>query len=195
MDSEHKGIVFIKKILIYIICIILIPIIIYDLCIIVQTFLEPENTPSFFGIKTFSIISGSMKPTIDIDDFVIVKNVDKNDIKVNDIITYRADNEITTHRVIKIEFKDNKFIYTTKGDNNEVTDIEKVEYGQIEGKYIGKISKFGKVISLLKNKYVFISILALLIICYIVQKKKIQKKIKRKEKREEYERESKKQKD
>ena len=179
MDSEHKGIVFIKKILIYIICIILIPIIIYDLCIIVQTFLEPENTPSFFGIKTFSIISGSMKPTIDIDD----------------IITYRADNEITTHRVIKIEFKDNKFIYTTKGDNNEVTDIEKVEYGQIEGKYIGKISKFGKVISLLKNKYVFISILALLIICYIVQKKKIQKKIKRKEKREEYERESKKQKD
>lgn len=188
MMEEQGELNFYKNVLIYLLYIIIIPIIIYDMFLIIQTLIKPGVTPDFFGYKTFSIISGSMEPKIVVDDIVIVKNVDKNQIRVNDIITFKTENEIITHRVIKIELIDNNLIYTTKGDSNEVTDIEKIEYNQIEGKYVGKIPKIGKLLTLLKNKLVFSIILILLIISYILQRKNIQKKIKRKEKRQKYER-------
>lgn len=188
MLVEQGELNFYKNVLIYLLYIIIIPIIIYDMFLIIQTLIKPGVTPDFFGYKTFSIISGSMEPKIVVDDIVIVKNVDKNQIRVNDIITFKTENEIITHRVIKIELIDNNLIYTTKGDSNEVTDIEKIEYNQIEGKYVGKIPKIGKLLTLLKNKLVFSIILILLIISYILQRKNIQKKIKRKEKRQKYER-------
>lgn len=188
MLEEQGELNFYKNVLIYLLYIIIIPIIIYDMFLIIQTLIKPGVTPNFFGYKTFSIISGSMEPKIVVDDIVIVKNVDKNQIRVNDIITFKTENEIITHRVIKIELIDNNLIYTTKGDSNEVTDIEKIEYNQIEGKYVGKIPKIGKLLTLLKNKLVFSIILILLIISYILQRKNIQRKIKRKEKRQKYER-------
>lgn len=188
MLEEQGELNFYKNVLIYLLYIIIIPIIIYDMFLIIQTLIKPGVTPDFFGYKTFSIISGSMEPKIVVDDIVIVKNVDKNQIKVNDIITFETENEIITHRVIKIELIDNKLIYTTKGDSNEVTDIEKIEFNQIEGKYVGKIPKIGKILTLLKNKLIFSIILILLIISYILQRKNIQRKIKRKEKRQKYER-------
>lgn len=187
MLYEHGELNFYKNLLIYALYIIIIPIIIYDMFLIIQTLLKPGVTPDFFGYKTFSIISGSMEPKININDIVIVKNVDKNQIKINDIITFKTENDTVTHRVINIKLIDNELIYTTKGDSNEVTDIEKIEYNQIEGKYVGKIPKIGKLLSLLKNKYIFSLILIFLIISYMLQKKNIQKKITRKEKRQKYE--------
>ena len=187
MLDEHGEFNFYKNLLIYALYIVIIPIIIYDMFLIIQTLIKPGVTPDFFGYKTFSIISGSMEPKININDIVIVKNVDKNQIKINDIITFKIEDETITHRVINIKQIDNKLIYTTKGDSNEVTDIEKIEYNQIEGKYVGKIPKIGKLLSILKNKYIFGLILIFLIIFYMLQRKNIQKKITRKEKRQKYE--------
>lgn len=187
MLDEHGEFNFYKNLLIYALYIVIIPIIIYDMFLIIQTLIKPGVTPDFFGYKTFSIISGSMEPKININDIVIVKNVDKNQIKINDIITFKIEDETITHRVINIKQIDDKLIYTTKGDSNEVTDIEKIEYNQIEGKYVGKIPKIGKLLSILKNKYIFSLILIFLIIFYMLQRKNIQKKINRKEKRQKYE--------
>ncbi len=188
MGEKNADIRFVKNLLITLLYIIIIPIIIYDIFLIVQTIINPDKTPDVFGIKTFSIVSGSMEPTINIDDIVIVKKADINDINLNDIITFKIDNETITHRVQNIGYVDNILIYTTKGDSNEVTDIETVKYEQIEGKYIGKIPKVGKILSLLKNKTVFGFILLMLLTCYLLQKKSISKKIERKEKREKFER-------
>ena len=187
MLDEHGEFNFYKNLLIYALYIVIIPIIIYDMFLIIQTLIKPGVTPDFFGYKTFSIISGSMEPKININDIVIVKNVDKNQIKINDIITFKIEDETITHRVINIKQIDNKLIYTTKGDSNEVTDIEKIEYNQIAGKYVGKLPKIGKLLSILKNKYIFGLILIFLIIFYMLQRKNIQKKITRKEKRQKYE--------
>jgi len=50
--------------------------------------------------------SGSMIPTLNIGDVIIVKGINPKDIKVNDIIVYKRirDNEIIyiVHRVIEI---------------------------------------------------------------------------------------------
>ena len=188
MLEKHGDLKFAVNILIYILYVIIIPIIIYDVFLIIQTIIKPGNTPDIFGYKTFTIISNSMEPTIKKNDIIIVKSVDRNQIQMNDIITYKVDGEIVTHRIIDYRKLNDEIIYTTKGDNNEVTDIHEVIYSNIEGKYINKIPKVGKLFLLLKNKYVFSLIFILLIICYLIQKKMIQKKIERKEKRREYER-------
>ena len=188
MLEKHGDLKFAVNLLIFLLYIIIIPIIIYDTFLIIQTIINPSKTPEFFGYKTFSIVSGSMEPTLSINDIVIIKKCDIKNIRKDDIITFKNENEIKTHRVINIKLEDERLVFETKGDSNEVTDIENVEYYQIEGKYIKKIPKIGKVFSILKNKYIFSLILILLIICYIIQKKTLQKKIERKEKRKEYER-------
>jgi len=188
MAVRHGSINLIINVFIYILYIIIIPIIIYDMFLIAQTIINPNKTPDFFGYKTFYIVTGSMEPTIKINDIVIVKVEDKKNIQKNDIITFKLENEIVTHRVIDIAYNNGTLIYTTKGDKNDVTDIEKVEFEQIEGKYVTKVSKIGKMLNILKNKYIFGLILILLIICYIIQRKILLKKKERKYKREEYER-------
>lgn len=188
MLERHGDLKFAVNILIYLLYLIIIPIIIYDMFLIIQAIIKPESTLDVFGYKTFTVVSGSMEPTISIDDIIIVKKVEKNDIQLNDIITFNIDGEIITHRVKDYKVIQDEVIYTTKGDSNDVTDIHEVNFRNIEGKYVNKIPKIGKVFSLLKNKYVFSLIFILLIICYILQKKSLQKKIERKEKRKEYER-------
>ena len=186
---KKSGTVNIKSVLSNILYIIIIPIILYDVILIIKTIINPSVTPDFLGIKTFSIVSGSMKPTINIDDIIIVKECGMEELEINDIITFNVDNELITHRIINTEYIDNNLIYTTKGDNNEVTDIKKITYNQIEGKYVGKIPKLGKLLNFIKNKYVFYSILFVLLVCVYEEKKQINRRINRKQKRIKYEQE------
>ena len=76
-------------------------------------------------------------------------------------------------------------VYTTKGDRNEVSDTEKIEFGQIEGKYLFRIPKLGKLSNWLKNKVVFSVILIILCIGYIMQRILLYRKVDRKERRKE----------
>lgn len=178
---------FIKFLFIKLLYIIIIPIIIYDIILIAQSIVKPNVAPSIFGIKTFTIISSSMEPTFKIDDIIFVKKIDENQLQIGDIISFIQDKDIITHRIEKIEKNEGGLVFITKGDANSTTDINKVKLSQIEGKYIFKISKVGKIFYILKNKVVFIIGTIILIICYIIENNKISKKIERKEKREQYE--------
>ena len=178
---------FVKCFFIKLLYITIIPIIIYDIVLITQDFIKPNVTPSIFGIKTFTIISGSMKPTFEIDDVIFVKKYNINELEKGDIISFVQGEDIITHRIDKIEKNEKETVFITKGDANNVTDTIKVKASQIEGKYIFKISKVGKILSFLKNKVVFGIVIIFLIVGYIIEKNKISRKIKRKEKREKYE--------
>lgn len=168
----------------YIILIILIS---YNILIIAQSILFPNKTPSFFGVKTYVIISGSMEPEINIGDIVVVKE-EKNNLKVEDIISYRKGQSVITHRISQIVENDNdRVTYKTKGDNNNTEDSEKIESKEIEGKVIKVIPKLGKLSLMLKNKVIIIFVLIILYICILKSYKK-NKKIKlRHLKRLEYE--------
>ncbi len=183
---------FIKIALIKLLYIIIIPIIIYDIVLIFQSILKPDITPSIFGIKTFTIISRSMEPTFNIDDVIFVKKYNNiNELQKGDIISFRQGGDIITHRIDKIEKNETEVLFITKGDANNSTDINRVKALQIEGKYIFKIPKAGKILTILKNKIVFALVIIILIICYITEKNKISKKVERKEKREKYEKKNK----
>lgn len=145
---------------------LLIPLLIYNISLIIQAVREPNKTPSFFGIKTYVIISGSMSPEFEIGDIVIVKEVKERVLKQGDIISFRQGQKIITHRIIEVlqEEEKNKIVYKTKGDNNNTEDTGTVDYDSIEGIMIGKIPFIGKVSLLMQGK---ITLFAIAFLVYI----------------------------
>jgi signal peptidase len=112
-----------------------------------------------FGVGAFSIIpvvilTGSMKPSINPGDLVLIEKCEIDDIKVGDIIQYKIDNYTVIHRVINIYEKAGKRL-VVKGDNNSSKDSKDVISEQIVGKvkldipYVGYPSYFIR--SLLSN--------------------------------------------
>lgn len=158
--------------------------ILYNVLLIIQSILYPNKTPSFLGYKTFSIISGSMMPEINVGDIVVVKDVEINDLKDGDIISFRNDSEIITHRIIRIEEDKKQILYITKGDNNNTEDADKVSFVNIEGKVVNVIPKLGNVVFFLKNKVTILLLITLFILIYVYDMKKNSKKMLRKKKRE-----------
>jgi signal peptidase len=180
----------IKNIINNIIYIILIPILIYNVSLIVQAINNPNKTPSFLGTKTYVIISGSMEPNIDIGDIVIVKEIKaENQLKVGDIISYRSNQNVITHRIIRIEEDENgKLQFITKGDNNNTEDDDNITYDNIEGRVEKIIPKFGKIALTLQNKTIILLILIYMYVYFSITIHVKKKKKIRRLKRLEYER-------
>lgn len=84
------------------------------------------------GYKPVMILSGSMEPYMKKDSIVIVKKT--QDIKENDVIMFSIDEKTKVcHRAVAI---DEKGRITTKGDNNEHEDFDKVLLSEVDGKVV-----------------------------------------------------------
>ena len=116
----------IKNIIYVIMYCFLVIIMTYNISLIMQSLINLNKTPSFFGIKTYVIISGSMEPNINIGDMVITKSKE-NELKVGDIISYRKGQSVITHRISQIiENEKGERTYRTKGDNNNAENGEEI---------------------------------------------------------------------
>ncbi len=120
-----------------------------------QTKVLKKDYSNIFGYTAFKVASGSMADTINIDDIVIVKlNNKKATYNVNDIIVFKQEDYIITHRIIAIE--NEKII--TKGDANNTED-KTINKNQI----IGKVTKVVTNLNIWKKVFaspsVFISII------------------------------------
>ena len=125
----NKWIKIIKNILLDIIIIILSILTIIIISGAVQINIQNKEYANILGYSLFKVETGSMLPTLQIGDIIIVKIT--KDVNVDDIITYKTDKSFITHRIKKID--DNLVI--TKGDNNNSEDKP------IEKKYIiGKVA-------------------------------------------------------
>ena len=167
IERKKKRTITLIKIFNVVILLIIIPILIYNITIIIKYIQNPKETPDFLGFKTYEIVSRSMEDTINKNDIIVVKKVDKNEINENDIISFDNGNEIITHRIVDIENINGQTLYTTKGDNNRFADDEKISFEQIEGKYVFKLSKLGYLMNFLKNRYFLIVLFIILILCFI----------------------------
>lgn len=167
IERKKKRTITLIKIFNVVILLIIVPILIYNITIIIKYIQNPKETPDFLGFKTYEIVSRSMEDTINKNDIIVVKKVDKNEINENDIISFDNGNEIITHRIVEIENINGQTLYTTKGDNNRFADDEKISFEQIEGKYVFKLSKLGYLMNFLKNRYFLIILFIILIFCFI----------------------------
>lgn len=133
------------------ICLTPLFIIILFLCIyiIYQKFILKKNNIDLFGFKTFIVLTGSMEPTISINDLILIKEVKEDEIKVNDIITFHLNNSNSTitHRIVEKFEIDGTTYYKTKGDNNNANDSDKITYKNIDGLYIFKMNKVGVILT------------------------------------------------
>ena len=160
---------------------------IINLMMLYQTKVKHEEIPQIGGISMFNIVSKSMEKTINVNDLIVMQKCPEEKIQKGDIITYtKQDGTIVTHRIIKIEKEDGHNIYTTKGDNNEIEDGEKIKYEQVHGKYLFKIKGAGKFAQKLQNNNGLITVILIVIIFIILKNGKDKKKEKRKMIREKY---------
>lgn len=121
---------------------------------------------SFLGFRVYRIGSGSMEPTLKVNSFVLIKKSDKYEI--DDIVTYKKNNEYITHRIIEIN--NNEII--AKGDANNTAD-DPINKNTIVGKVIFNLNIIN-FINYLFNKpltWILLFIIGLIITILIPDKK------------------------
>lgn len=92
--------------------------------------------PMIFGHHPVVVLSGSMEPTYKVGSVIYYKKVSEKELKDGDVITFNANNnKMVSHRIDNI---DNGLI-ETKGDANNVSDVNKIRYENVRGK-VGKLS-------------------------------------------------------
>ena len=177
----------IGKIFKTIILVFLIMLLIINLGMLYQKNVKNEEIPRIGDFSVFNIISESMKPTIEVNDLIIIKKCKQEELKIGDVITFKTPEEtVVTHKIVKISKEDGKKVYITKGDNNKIEDSDPVEYEQIHGKYVFKISGAGRFAERLQENNGLISVALTIIIFIIIKNGNDKKKENRKRTREKY---------
>ncbi|WBW98275.1 signal peptidase I [Oceanirhabdus sp. W0125-5] len=153
---------------ILIICILLILAVIIYLNIMYS--LDKEKIPSIGGHRMLTVLSGSMRPVLEPGDIIIIK--DNTHIDEGDIITFKSNNLIITHRVIEVISKENEVLYKTKGDNNNVEDKILIKQDNILGEYLFRIPYLGYLMQFFRSKLgimIIVTIIGLLVIFEVIK--------------------------
>ena len=145
-----------------------------------------EEDTHILGFYVFNIISESMVPTFEKNDVVVVKRCAPEELQVGDIITFNHDDRTISHRIIRIS-RDGNISFITKGDNNEVADVDPVKGTDVYGKVVFKIKKIGNIVSYIQNVRGLINIVIFAIIVFVLISLKDNQKNSRKIKRKKYE--------
>ena len=146
---------------------------IFLICTIILTISIGKNNnlgegPSILGYKLLNVLSESMSPTMDKGSLLIVKELNAQDIKVNDVITFKngSSQTLTTHRVKEI-LKDDKVSFITQGDANNVVDAQAVDENLLVGKVIFSVPYLGATLEFIRENIKFV-IGALFLIVIII---------------------------
>ena len=127
-----------------------------------------KDYANFFGYTVFEVSTGSMAKTINVYDVILVKIT--KDVNENDIVTYKNEDELITHRIMEIN--GDKII--TKGDANNTEDRE-ITKDAIIGKVISVYPRVGIWAKVFSEPNVLICVfITLILIGIAISKDKIQ---------------------
>lgn len=125
----------------------------YNVC---QVRKHPAKVPSICGYNFFSVLSGSMQPLMEAGDLIVTRNVNAEELRIEDVITYRVDEGfLVTHRIVDIAYKNGKLFFKTKGDANKYPDKKPVLSEQLVGTFVFKIPNLGYVANFISTKICF----------------------------------------
>ncbi len=113
-------------------------------------------------IEIYNVRTGSMEDDIHAGDYVLI--VRKGNYEIGDVVTFRKDNYLVTHRIIK----KNGDSFVTKGDANNDEDGP-ILFNQI----VGKVVFIGGILNVIINyKFLLVSIFIslYLVSCYFLDK-------------------------
>lgn len=100
-----------------------------------------------FGLRVYTVLSGSMEPTYHTGSIIYVKKTDPFTLKEGDVISFMVDeNTVATHRIAGIvqdETDPSVIRFRTKGDANAAEDGMLVHYKNVIGVPVFTIPKLG----------------------------------------------------
>lgn len=134
------------------------------------------------GYQPLSVLSGSMKPTLEPGDMIFVHKVLPNDVQVGDVITFRVDHDILiTHRVVDVIKKNSgEILYKTKGDANQTADKSYISGNRLLGKMIWSIPKGGYISKWVRSRWgLFILILMPATVFMVAEVKRLKRLVRR----------------
>lgn len=156
--------------IIFIVCLVLLAVVM----------ITPKNengskVVSVAGYSVMSVLTGSMEPNYNIGDLVIVKKTDAAELNEKDVISFYSSDPtvqgaVVTHRILNITEENGSKKFETKGDNNEIPDLEKVAEDEVIGKVVGKVPFVGKAATFMQTNrtaFFLIVILPMLVIMAI----------------------------
>ena len=133
---------------------------------------DNANVSSLAGYTPMVVKTDSMAPTFYSGDLIFIKKCDTQQLVEGDIICFHTiiNNEyaLNTHRIEKIDENESVRSYTTKGDNNAISDTHIISDGDIVGKYVGKLSRFGKVMDFLSSSVGFLLVIVLPMLLFFI---------------------------
>lgn len=101
-----------------------------------ETKILKKDYANILGYSVLEISTGSMSGSLEPFDVIIVKL--GNDVNVGDIVTYKQNSNLITHRIIEMDGEN----IITKGDANNVEDMP-ITKNSIIGKVVFKIENLG----------------------------------------------------
>lgn len=141
---------------------------------------------SSMGFRFFSVVSGSMEPTIPTGSLILAGKFDISQLKEGDIITYnkgteetQKNNSIVTHRIVSVAQSEKKaniagengemiegqpvqvYEIKTKGDANKDEDGYTVTPGEILGLYQWHVPQVGYAVNFIQSARGFIMIVVI----------------------------------
>lgn len=137
-----------------------------------------------FGFRVYGVLSGSMEPAYPTGSLIYVRNVDPDDLRIGDAITFSlSPNVIATHRIVGIVPDENNPSFRrfqTKGDANRSVDTSLVSPSNVIGKVAFSLPYLGKIADYIQKPpglYVAILVSGVLIALVILTDSKASKKI------------------
>src|SRR3990167_6349544 len=125
-----------------------------------------------FCNSSLIVRSGSMQPAIGVGDLAVVKQQTDGNYKAGDIIAFKSQDKIVSHRIIGLKTQNGKVFYQTKGDANKNGDPNLVAESEIIGKAYFRLPYLGKLIAFTKTSAGFaVAVIfpALLVIAFEIQ--------------------------
>lgn len=105
--------------------------------------------PRAAGATPYTVLSGSMEPTLEPGTLVVTRPVDFDDIALGQVITFQLESgepTVATHRVIgRADAADGGTVLITQGDANGSPDPTPVQAEQVRGAVWYSVPELGRV--------------------------------------------------
>jgi signal peptidase I len=103
------------------------------------------TVPVAFGLHPMTVLTGSMRPTIQPGDMVVDEPISPSQIRVGDIVTFREPHgtRTITHRVRDISISEGQARVTTRGDANDTVEKWQIPVTGSVGRVVYMVPKIG----------------------------------------------------
>ncbi len=133
---------------------------------------DEDHVASIAGFTPLAVQSDSMSPTFEAGDLIVIQACDPSTLEEGDVITFHTivDNKyaLNTHRIDSIAEAAGARSYTTKGDNNAVTDTHIISDVDIVGKYVFRLPGVGRVMDFLSSSTGFLVVVVVPMLLFFI---------------------------